>query len=375
MIGLRPYVLLVFVCAVSRSLLADERTCDCPDIADLRNREAEQSAAIQAYRDAIARWGGAPPAADEGARRQFQQTDVQSAINNATTQQTNKAEGVTDAACLTTIKESTACMKEAAAQHEHVHAGACHDHRNQHPLSIDRWSTLADYAREEIAAYEAEAAYVHGALVDLQARCRLRIEMKSEIWGGMEATRSNASARVLAAISTPDHQPSVSYRGAGTLEYKTQDAGPPKKVGDPMLMKLVPVCYAASQGSGTVPFNVVDGNLWRSTTPPYEPLLDLTFEIHPTDETHMLKGERGCPKQKTKKPFWSEWFTTAKTATTAANHILIDDWTFAPRPGVFADKIIKSACGQPAALPGQFAQFGPLAPCAETTTLTVRLAK
>ena len=373
MTRLRPCLILL---ALSPAFTAaDEPTCSCPDIADLRNREAEERAAIQAYQDAIARWGHSPPAADEAARKHFQDADIQTAINNATTQQTNKARGVTDPTCHTAIEESSACMKEVAAQHEHVHAGACHDNRSNHPLSIDRWSTLADYAREEIAAYQAEASYVHAALVDLQAKCQLQVEMKSEIWGGMEATRSNADAEVLAAISTPDRQPSVSYRGTGALEYKTRDAGPPKKVGDPMLMKLAPVCYATSEGSGNTPFNVVDGNLWRSTTPPYEPQLDLTFEIHPTDETHILKGERGCPKQRTKKPFFSDWFVTSKTATTAANHVLIDGWTFNPRAGVYAEKIIKSTCGQPAALPGQLAQFGPLAPCAETTTLTIRLKK
>lgn len=369
-----PHCLLIaFTYAASAA--AAEDTCECADIADLMNREAEGRAAIQAYQSAIARWGSSAPAADEAARAQFQQTDIQTAINNATRQGTNKATGVTDGACHTTIHESSACMNEVAAQHEHVHSRACYDHRDRNALSLNRWSTLADYAREEIAAYEAEGAYVHAALVDLQSKCELQIEMKSQIAGGMEATISNAEAKASAAIAAPDHQGSTSYRGAGTLEYKTKDVGPPKKVGDPMLMKLAPVCYAASAGGGAVPFNVVDGILWRSNAPPYEPGLDLTFEIHPTDETHMLKGQRGCPKQKTKKPFFSDWFVTTKTATTAPNHILIEDWTFAPRPGVYAEKIIESSCGQPVALPGQFAQFGPLAPCAETTTLTIRLKK
>ena len=31
-------------------------TCECADIADLRNREAEERAAIQAYRNAIVGW-------------------------------------------------------------------------------------------------------------------------------------------------------------------------------------------------------------------------------------------------------------------------------------------------------------------------------
>jgi hypothetical protein len=149
--------------------------------------------------------------------------------------------------------------------------------------------------------------------------------------------------------------------------------GPPKKVGHATLMKLVPVCYAASVGNGQTPFNVIDGYLWRSNTPPYEPRLDLLFEIHPTNETRFLKGERGCPKSKTPQPFWSDWFVRDKTTPTGTNHVLIDAWTFEPRSGVYAEKAIRGTCGMPAALPGPLAAYGSLAPCAETTTFTVRL--
>jgi hypothetical protein len=352
-----------------------EETCECADIADLRNREAEQRAAIQAYQNSIAGWGSAPPSATEPLRTQFQSGVIQPAINSATTSGTNKAMGHTDATCKTSIQQSTACMNEVAAQHEHVHAEACYAHNESHPLSFSRWSTLADYAREEIAAYDAEAAYTHGALVKLQSECQLQIEMVSEIRGGTEVAVSNANAKVLATFTAEDHQSSSGYRGAGSLEYKTKDVGPPKKVGDRMLMKLMPVCYATSVGTGKTPFNVVDGYLWRSTTPPYEPQLDLSFEIHPTNETRILKGERGCPKEKNKQPFWSDMFIMAKTATTAPNHILIDGWTFAPRQGVYAEKVIQGTCGQPASLPGRFAQFGPVTLCAEKTTFTVRLKR
>ncbi|HEX6397201.1 MAG TPA: hypothetical protein VFZ95_07245, partial [Steroidobacteraceae bacterium] len=159
-------------------------TCECPDIADLRNREAESRAAIQAYGAAMGRWRNNPPAIDESSRRNFQDSEIQPAINLVTTSGTNKAKGVTDASCRTTVEETSACMREVAAQHEDRHASACHVHNQDHPLSPARWSTLADYAREEISAYEAEAAYVHGALSNLQGKCQLQIEMKSEIRGG-----------------------------------------------------------------------------------------------------------------------------------------------------------------------------------------------
>jgi hypothetical protein len=367
---LLPWLCLLLVGAANA---AD--TCECADIADLRNREAEERAAIQAYRGSIARWAGAAPEATEPARVDLQEQAIGPAINQVTTQGTNKARGITDAACRTGIDTSSRCMMEVAAQHEHMHAAACHAHRDAHPLSISRFETLADYAQEEIAAYEAEASYVHAALVDLTAKCQLQIEMKSVIAGGMETTLSQADAQVLATFTAPDHQPATPYKGSGTLRFRTRDIGPPKKVGDPMLMKLAPTCYAASEGSGTTPFDVIDGYLWRSNTPPYEPRMDLLFEIHPTGETRKLKGERGCPKSSESQPFWSEWFLKAKYTTTGANHALIDDWTFEPRPGVFAEKQIRSTCGTPVKLPAQLARYGPVPPCDETTTFTVRLKR
>ena len=375
MTRLRATWRMVFLQFLLSGAVCAADTCECADIADLRNREAEERAAIQAYRDAITRWGSAAPEASESSRKDFQDNDIQGAINQVTAQGTNKARGVTDASCRTRIEESSRCMQEVAAQHEHPHAAACSAHRQAHPLSLDRWSNLADYALEEIAAYEAEAAYVHGALVDLSSKCQLQIEMKSQIAGGMEATMSNANASVLATFSAPDHQPTTPYKGSGNLQYRTRDAGPPKKMGDRMLMKLAPVCYAASEGSGDTPFDVIDGYLWRSNTPPYEPRLDLVFAIHPTNETYKLKGQRGCPKSSEPRPFWSKWFVTAKTTTTAANHVLIDDWTFEPRSGIYAEKEIRSTCGTPVRLPGPFAQFGALPPCNEATTFTVRLKR
>lgn len=350
-------------------------TCECPDIADLRNREAESRAAIQAYGDAMGRWGNNPPAIDEPSRKDFQDNEIQPAINLVTTSGTNKAKGETDPSCRTTIAETSACMREVAAQHENRHASACHAHNQAHPLSVARWETLADYAREEISAYEAEAAYVHGALSNLQGKCRLQIEMKSEIRGGTEVAISRVNANVLATFTAPDHQPTTPYRGTGSLHYDTRDAGPPKKTGDRMLMKLAPVCYATAVGKGDTPFNVIDGYLWRSNAPPYEPRLDLVFDIHPTSETRILKGERGCPKSKEPYAFWSDLFITAKSTTTAVNHILIDGWTFEPRGGVYAEKVITGTCGPTITLPGPFAKFGAMARCAENTTFTARLKR
>jgi hypothetical protein len=97
---------------------------------------------------------------------------------------------------------------------------------------------------------------------------------------------------------------------------------------------------------------VIDGELWRSNAPPYDPRLNLTFSVGATDETFTIKGPRQCRQQPVKRPFWSDRFILGKTATTAQNHILIDDWTFNPRPGVYAEKVINSTCGPAAPLPG-----------------------
>jgi len=367
---------LLAICAVtSPAPVLAEETCECPDIADLRNREAEAKAAIQAYRTSIVQWAASAPPSTEISRNDFQSNVIQPAINKATTSGSNLVQAVTDTLCKTTIQPSTTCMTEVAAQHEHVHAEACHQARDRNPLALTRWSTLADYAYEEIAAYQAEAAYVHAVLVNLQSKCQLEIEMDSEIRGGTEVALSKANAKVTASFTAPDHQSTTGYKGTGTLEYKTRDVGPPKKVGNAMLMQLIPVCYATSVGSGKTAFNVLDGYFWRSNTPPYEPRLDLSFEILPTNETRILKGERGCPKNKTQQPFFSDKFVMAKTTTTAANHILIDGWTFNPRAGVYAEKIINGTCGAPVALPGPLAPYGPMTLCAEKTTFTVRLKR
>ena len=356
-----------------------EETCECADMADLMNRETEARAAIKAYQDALTQWGGSSPAAEEAARRAFQQATVQPAINQVTKSGTNKATGETDAACRTTITAATSCMKEVAAQHEHVHASACRDQpsASRNPFG-GRHATLADYAREEIAAYQAEAAFVHGSLVNLQANCQLQIDFKSRIRGTTEATDSTAKSQLNASISAPDHQPSVSYRGQGQLKYETKDVGPPKVVGDRMLKKLAsPICYGVSEGSGDTSLDVIDGELWRSNVPPYDPRLNLTFSVGATDETFSIKGPRQCrqSQQPMKKAFWSDHFIQGKTATTARNHILIDGWAFNPGPGVYAEKVINSTCGATATLPGPFAAYGPIGACNETTTIVVRLKK
>ena len=367
-------LLLIIVCTASVPMQTGHtETCECPDIADLRNRQSEVRAAIRAYRAAVVGWAASAPSASESSRQAFQTNQIQVAINQATTPGTNKGEGHTDELCKSSVKPSTACMQEAASQHEHVHAEACHTSRERSLIGFDRWSTLSDYALEEIAAYEAEGSYVHAVLVNLQSKCRLDVEMTSEIRGGTEVTMSKATAKVSASFTAPDHQFATGYQGTGSLEYTTRDVGPPKKVGNAMLMKLVPVCYATSVGKGKTAFNVLDGYLSRSNIPPYDPRLDLSIEIFPTNETYILKGERGCPKSKTQQPFWSDKFLMAKTVTTAANHVLVDGWTFNPRPGIFAEKIISSTCGSPVALPGQLAAYGPMTLCAEQTTFTVRL--
>src|SRR5688572_31494776 len=102
MAGLRSCRSTVLVLLAMAGAAEATDTCECADIADLRNREAEERAAIQAYRNAIVGWAAAPPAASESSRKRFQDGQIQPAIDGVTSSGTNKAKGATDPACVTT---------------------------------------------------------------------------------------------------------------------------------------------------------------------------------------------------------------------------------------------------------------------------------
>ena len=85
----------------------------------------------------------------------------------------NTASAKTFPDCTTTSNTPTACLRVLMEQHEHVHRRECRAHVSEHSAISEafggRWHTLADYAREEIEAYEAERAYIEAALTKLES--------------------------------------------------------------------------------------------------------------------------------------------------------------------------------------------------------------
>jgi hypothetical protein len=219
---------------------------------------------------------------------------------------------------------------------------------------VERWQTLADYAREEIEAYTAERTYIEAALSNLEHDCRYTLEFDSTIAGATEATRSDAKTKVDLEVHFPRGYTPTGLTGSHPLHYNTRDVGPPKLVGDPMLKKLALACYAASDGSGDVSFQVRDAWLMRERTPPYGPLLELPILVGDTQETRRLKGPRGCPRDSEQRSFWTDQFKLGKriepsrppevreSVPTASDlAVIVDSWTFS---GDDAERTIETAC-------------------------------
>jgi hypothetical protein len=349
----------------------DHQACACPDVFDLTIRHAEAEAAIAAFQGAINGWaanGGAPAASEAG--RTALKNQVQGAINGVTDSRANHPTGVTDAACQVTNLAATACMKEVVAQHEHMHAEACANFVSAHPLSIDRWPTLEDYAREEISGYQSELSYINGSLSNLRRECRFTLDVQSTIRGGQVVAESKTSAQVPLEAGPNGFAPH-GVVGSAALDYDTRDVGPPKMVGDPMLMKLMVNCYATAVGKGTLPVNVTDGLLMRQKVPPYAPIIDFTIDLGTSQETFSTKGPSKCPKSApTQGSFWSDMFRASKTQITQTA-IEINDWDYQPRPGVFAEKTILSNCSPPGS-PAVMMLGYRVTLCSEKTVLTIK---
>jgi hypothetical protein len=347
--------LLLCTCA-----LAEDAPCTCPDMLDLASRNNQLKAAIAAYESQLAGWSaaGGAPSADEGSRDTFQRTLIEPPMSEAKDSRANVASANTGADCQTTFTAPTACLRVLMEQHEFVHREACRAHLGEHVSVTDvispRWQTLADYAREEIEAYKAERIYIEAALSNLEHDCRYTLEFDSTISGATEATRSTAKTKVDLEVHFPRGYTPTGLNGSHPLHYDTRDVGPPKIVGDPMLSKLAIACYAASEGSGNVSFDVRHAWLIRERTPPYGPKLELPIYVGDTQETRKLKGPRGCPHESEQRSFWTEQFKLGKriepaeemdvrvsTPTASDLAVIIDSWTFT---GDDAEKTIETPC-------------------------------
>jgi hypothetical protein len=272
----------------------------------------------------------------------------------------NTASANTGGDCRTVVTAPTACLTELMQQHEQTHRTACHVHREGSisisDLIVERWQTLADYAREEIEAYKAERIYIEAALSNLERDCRYTLEFDSTIAGSTETTRADAKTVVDLQAHFPRGVEPLGLSGSKPLRYDTRDVGPPKVVGDPMLKKLFKNCYVASTGSGNVAFEVREAWMMRETSPPYGPLLTMPIYVGETQETRHLKGPRGCPRESEPIPFWSQQFTQSKEGTppmeadsrsgspASGPGVLITDWNFSDASGDEAEKAIRVPC-------------------------------
>jgi hypothetical protein len=326
---------------------------------DLASRSNQVKDAIKAYESQLAAWssGIGAPAADEDSRDTFQSEHIEPPMSAAKDSRANVASANTGPDCQTTFEAPTSCLRALMEQHEFIHREACRVHLGEHVSVTDvlspRWQTLADYAREEIEGYKAERIYIEAALSNLEHDCRYTLEFDSTISGATETTHSNAKTKVDLEVHFPRGYNSTGLTGSHPLNYDTRDVGPPKIVGDPMLKKLAIACYAASQGSGDVSFNVKHAWLMRARTAPYAPLFELPITVGDTQETWKLKGPRGCPRGTEQRSFWTEQFKLGKriepvgfdireSAPSASElSIVIDGWTFT---GDNAERTIQTPC-------------------------------
>jgi len=350
----------LLLCLSSLPAVADNAPCTCPDMMDLANRNNQVKAAIKTYQEQLATWtaGDGAPEADEESRNTFQRETVEPSMVAWKDYRANTASAKTLADCQTTIDAPTSCLRVLMDKHEEVHRAACRAHSREHvsvtDAIIQRWQTLADYAREEIEAYEAERKYIEEALTRLESDCRYTLEFDSVIAGATEATRSDAKTRVDLEVHFPRGYTPTGFNGSHPLNYNTRDIGPPKLAGDPMLMKLAKPCYAASKGNGNVSFEVKHAWLMRERTPPYGPVLELPIYVGDTQETRYLKGPRGCPRDSEQRSFWTEQFKLGKRIEPAATMgirasaptasdlaIIVDGWNFT---GDDAEKTIETPC-------------------------------
>lgn len=352
--------LALLLCAFASPAIAADTSCTCPDMLDLASRNNQVQAAMRTYQEQLTAWsaGSGAPSADEDGRVAFQLDVVEPPMAAVKDYRANTASAKTFADCRTNIDAPTSCLRVLMDKHEEVHRAACRAHSSEHISVTDafiaRWKTLADYAREEIEAYQAERNYIEEALARLENECKYTLEFESLIAGATETTRSDAKTKVDLEVHFPRGYMPTGFNGSHPLNYNTRDVGPPKLAGDPMLMKLAKPCYAASQGNGNVSFEVKHAWLMRERTPPYGPLLELPIYVGDTQETRYLKGPRGCPRDSEQRSFWTEQFKMGKRIEPAATMdirasapsasdlaIIVDGWNFT---GDDAEKTIETPC-------------------------------
>lgn len=310
--------------------VAAAEPCGCFDGYDLGSRQAIAAAAIQAYQDAIEDWDGSgAPMAFEPNRQEFQNERIRPAVNGAVYPESNRAGGRTDELCQIQNDAPTACLHEAIQRHETVHATACSTGG-----SLRFWGEggLEAYAREEIEAYNAEQTWVQQQLDRLRRQCLFVLDFKSSVSPHpFEIAQSKAKAKVELRLNE-----NGLLQGEGQLDYKTEDAGPPKVT--PNILWQLHRCkippYPTWEGEGRVSIRAPEGFVVRR--PAAQSLaIELLVTVDESKETRTFKGSRKC-LAKIKPPdeqgsFWTSAFHEANQLEWIDGHISVRarDWSVA----------------------------------------------
>jgi hypothetical protein len=337
--------LLAFLFVVRIPAGFAETQCDCVDAYDIASRRAEVTAAIQAYENSIREWSRstAPTAADEDQRRDFQEREIKPALEKARYLNATPASAVTGpdliGRCTTENSSPSACMKESTDVHESVHMAQCT------ALGHRRWSSLEDYAREEIAAYHAELAWLREAYRRLRSECEFELAFDSTIHGYNVVSKSTAGARVSLRLDDSGH-----FAGNSVLDYRTVDTGPPRRtLGDPLLAALLTTqCkappYYTWEGSGMTQISVPRSALMWAQDPRTgnrHVFIELSLHVGETEEVLRFKDRKRClpPVQEERGAFYSEAFYSDKPGKTIGGTRVVEfnDWYVPGSNGSFAE--------------------------------------
>ena len=200
------FVIIVVIGGVSYFVYKDSKSivpvppiaCHCPDIADMRNRLHEVSAAAARY----AQMASTITTADGPAGKPTMFSDdrwkqgedaVQKDVNAAYTQGAKSGKGATDTACVTRVESASACIRASLQTHENVHAASCQAAKQSGRIGTygdyKTSMTMADYWREEVAAYTEEARYLSSNLAQAMSEPGCNppaVAVKEETYPGRE---------------------------------------------------------------------------------------------------------------------------------------------------------------------------------------------
>jgi hypothetical protein len=201
------FVIVVVIGGVSYVFFKDSKSivpvppvaCHCSDTADIRNRLNEVGAAAAKYAQMASTITTADGPAGKPtmfSKDQWKQGEdaVQKDVNAAYTAGAKSGEGETDTACITRVESASACIRASLQTHENVHAATCQAVKQSGRIgTYDDYKatmTMADYWREEIAAYTEEARYLSSNLAQAMGESGCNpppAAVKAETYPGRES--------------------------------------------------------------------------------------------------------------------------------------------------------------------------------------------